>query len=169
MPRPASVSLAEIEDLKAKGLNQSEIARQLGVSRAYISWIKHTYGGKLTPREVMMRDHFPWEVEPQFGSAGVLQHVRNHGEYMMTGGVGMSEGELKRLAGFHNRLRKFGLVVEYDPAIPPSPEVTMGGFAYRTREPADEHLIVRVNEYCHLTDEGREKIWVLPPEEEGEH
>ncbi|MBB2993659.1 transcriptional regulator with XRE-family HTH domain [Mycolicibacterium iranicum] len=45
------LTLAIIEDLKGKGYSQSEIARMYGVTRQYVSWIKHNYNGRLTPSE----------------------------------------------------------------------------------------------------------------------
>ncbi|AVR57146.1 transcriptional repressor [Mycobacterium phage Pistachio] len=49
MERPGTkkseLSLAIIEDLRGKGYTQSEIARMYGVTRQYVSWIKHYYGG----------------------------------------------------------------------------------------------------------------------------
>jgi len=62
MVRKAIVSLAEIEDLKAKGWTQTDIANHYGVTRAYISWIKRRYGGTLTPREQVLEQHYPWKV-----------------------------------------------------------------------------------------------------------
>jgi hypothetical protein len=55
------LSLGVIEELKNKGLSQSEIAKLYGVSRQAISWHKHTYSGQLTPREILLK-HFPWKV-----------------------------------------------------------------------------------------------------------
>lgn len=40
------LTLAVVEDLKGKGYTQSEIARMYGVTRQYVSWIKHYYGGR---------------------------------------------------------------------------------------------------------------------------
>ncbi|AVO25772.1 helix-turn-helix DNA-binding protein [Mycobacterium phage Morrow] len=48
------LTLAVVEDLKGKGYTQSEIARMYGVTRQYVSWIKHYYGGRLTPREIVL-------------------------------------------------------------------------------------------------------------------
>ncbi|KGI82059.1 hypothetical protein IL38_06975 [Actinopolyspora erythraea] len=53
-------------------------------------------------------------------------------------------------------------VVEYDPNIPPSEYMKLGGFAYRERELKDGDLIIRVNEYTTLTNEGK-KLWRMPP------
>lgn len=52
-------------------------------------------------------------------SAALSRHTRNHGEYMATGGDGMGSSELQRLKSFHDKLRRYNLVVEYSPEIPP--------------------------------------------------
>ncbi|AQT28473.1 immunity repressor [Mycobacterium phage Idleandcovert] len=167
MERPGTkkseLSLAIIEDLRGKGYTQSEIARMYGVTRQYVSWIKHYYGGKLTPRELVLQ-HFPFQV-PVHQQQGVspYRRLREHGEYMATGGVGMDDLKLKRLRGFYKKLRDH--VLEYDPNIPPIEGVSrQGGWAYRPRTPEDGDLLIRVNEYTDLTDEGR-MIWRFPPRE----
>jgi transcriptional regulator with XRE-family HTH domain len=156
------LSLAVVEDLKNKGFNQSEIAEMYGVTRQYVSWIKHTYGGRLTPRE-LVNQHFPFEVPMEMGQTSPFKRLRDHGEYVATGGVGMSEGKLQRLRSFYRKLRDEKLVLEFDPSIPPIPGISnKGGWAYRQRTPTDEDLLIRVNEYTDLTEEGR-GIWRLPP------
>lgn len=158
----AKLSPAVVEDLKNKGFNQSEIAEMYGVTRQYVSWIKHTYGGRLTPRE-LVNQHFPFEVPMEMGQTSPFKRLRDHGEYVATGGVGMSEGKLQRLRSFYRKLRDEKLVLEFDPSIPPIPGVSnKGGWAYRQRTPTDEDLLIRVNEYTDLTEEGR-GIWRLPP------
>src|SRR5699024_10634779 len=84
------LSLSVVEDLKAKGFNQTEIAEMFGVTRQYVSWIKHTYGGRLTPREMALK-HFPFDVPTELGNTSPFKRLRDHGEYMATGGVGMSD------------------------------------------------------------------------------
>lgn len=161
---PAKLSLAEVEDLKGKGYTQSEIAKKYGVTRQYVSWIKHTYGGRLTPREIVWQ-HFPWQVPVAMGQASPFRRMRDHGEYVATGGVGMSEDKLKRLRSFYKKLRDGNLVVEFDPTLPPEPGVSAhGGFAYRRRRKSDGDLLIRVNEYTDLTEQGR-IIWRFPPTE----
>jgi hypothetical protein len=151
-----------VEDLKNKGFNQSEIAEMYGVTRQYVSWIKNTYGGRLTPREMVLQ-HFPFVVSTEMGHTSPFKRLRDHGEYVVTGGVGMSEDKVARLRSFYRKLREENVVVEYDPTIPPMPGVSKkGGWAYRQRTPTDEDLLIRVNEYTNLTEEGR-GIWRLPP------
>ncbi|AWY04969.1 immunity repressor [Rhodococcus phage Gollum] len=77
--------------MKNKGLTQSEIAKQYGVTRQYVSWIIKTYGGTKTPRQKML-EHFPWEVPVEMNPQSPYRNMRNHAEYMATGGVGMDKG-----------------------------------------------------------------------------
>ncbi|AHY27138.1 immunity repressor [Mycobacterium phage Phantastic] len=123
--KKSELSLAIIEDLRGKGYTQSEIARMYGVTRQYVSWIKHYYGGKLTPRELVLQ-HFPFQV-PVHQQQGVspYRRLREHGEYMATGGVGMDDLKLSRLRGFYKKLRDH--VLEYDPNIPPIEGVSRQG------------------------------------------
>jgi transcriptional regulator with XRE-family HTH domain len=158
----AKLSLAVVEALKNKGFNQSDIAEMFGVTRQYVSWIKHTYGGRLTPRELVLQ-HFPFKVPVEMGQTSPYRRLRDHGEYIATGGVGMTEDQLQRLRSFYRKLREENLVLEFHPNIPPIPGVSnKGGWEYRHRTPTDEDLLIRANEYTNLTEEGR-GIWRLPP------
>lgn len=155
------LTLAIVEALKNRGLSQSEIARQYGVTRQYVSWIKRTYGGKLTPRETI-RQHWPFEVPANMGNTSPFKRLRDHGEYIATWGVGMKDYKLERLRAFYKKLREGDLVVEFDPNIPPIPGVSnAGGWAYRQRLPEDRDLLIRLNEYTTLTDDGR-NLWRFP-------
>lgn len=156
------LTLAVIEGLKNKGYNQSEIAEMYGVTRQAVSWHKRHYGGRLTPRETVLQ-HFPWSVPMRMGQSSPYRRLRDHGEYVATGGVGMDQTKLQRLRGFYQRLRDDNLVVEFDPEIPPIEGVSVaGGFAYRTRRKSDLDLLVRRNRYTFLTKEGL-MIWRFPP------
>jgi len=159
MDKP-ELTLAIIEDLKAKGLNQSQIAEMFGVSRQAVSWHKKTYNGKTSPREEVLK-HFPWEVPASMAQATAYRNIRDWGEWVATGGKGMSELKMRRVRALYHWIEK-GFVLEFDPTIPPYDGVYTGGFAYRKRRKADGDLIIRVNEYTTLTDEGR-LIWRLPP------
>jgi transposase-like protein len=94
----ARLTLAIVEALKNKGLSQSDIAREYGVTRQYVSWIKRTYGGRLTPRETVLQQ-FPFKVSRAQGQTSPFRRLRDHAEFVATSGVGMSE-ELKRLRTF---------------------------------------------------------------------
>jgi hypothetical protein len=159
------LSLAVIEDLKSKGHSQADIARLFGVSRQAITWWKYTYNGALTPREIVLQN-FPWtDVSKKHGETSVYRRLRDHGEYMATGGAGMSYEKLQRLRKFYRDLRERDVVIEYDPALPPQPGFAInGGFALRPRRKSDGDLLIRVNKHTTLTEEGQ-MIWVFPPQE----
>jgi hypothetical protein len=152
------LTLAIIESLKAQGLSQSEIGRQFGVTRQAVSFHVRKYGGTLTPRQKAL-ESWPWIVPTRFGSQSPYRRLRDHGEFMATGGKGMDYTKLSLLKGFYERLKD--KVVEFDPGLPPSDAGSFGGFAYRDRLESDGDLLIRVNQHTHLSDEGR-KIWRLP-------
>ncbi len=159
------LSLAVIEQLKAKGFNQSRIAELYGVSRQAVSWHLRTYNGTRTPRQQVLEANFPWKVSQEHERCSAQRRLREHGEYMATGGKGMSEDKLSRLRGFYKMLRDQNAVLEYDPSIPPIDGfASRGGFALRPRRKKDGDLLIRVNEYTDLSDEGR-MIWRFPPRE----
>jgi transcriptional regulator with XRE-family HTH domain len=158
-----------LDDLKRQGLNQKQIADALGVTRQQISYIKRGSARTprnepflQTPREVAM-ESFPWKLVPREHSQSDLdKRLRDHAEYMATGGKGMSERKLYRLHLFYRRLRRDNVVVEYHPDIPPSAENKFGGYAYRPREPRDGELIIRVNDRAEMSDTAW-VIWRFPP------
>lgn len=152
------LTLAIIESLKAQGLSQSEIGRQFGVTRQAVSRHVRIHGGSLTPRQRAL-ESWPWAVPTRFNQQSVFRKLRNHGEFWATQGEGMGFVKLSALRGFYERLR--GEVVEFDPGLPPSEGISVGGFAYRPRLGSDGDLLIRVNEHTHLSDEGR-RIWRLP-------
>lgn len=155
------LSLSVIEELRAIGYSQSDIARMFGKTRQAVSWHKKTYGGRLTPREEVAR-HFPWKVPQHQTQTSPYRRMRDHGEYVATGGRGMSKDKLNRLRSFYRKLRSENVVLEFDPGIEPRPGVSsQGGFVFRPRTDVDADLIIRVNEHTHLTEEGR-MIWRLP-------
>lgn len=156
------LTVAAIDSLKSQGYSQSDIARMFGVTRQAVSWHKQHYGGRLTPRELAL-EHFPWVLPVDVGQCSAVRRLRDHGEYVATGGIGMSEAKLSKVRHLYDWLRD--RVIEYDPAIPPEPGVSLaGGIAFRKRLPSDEDLLIRVNEYTHLSDQGR-MIWRFPPVE----
>lgn len=158
------LSLAVIEDLKGKGFTQTEIAQIYDVTRQAVSWHKTYYGGRLMPREAVAKE-FPFKVPATLSECSPFKRLRDHGEYVATRGIGMKKYKLDRLRAFYRKLRDEGLVLEYDPNIPPTPGVSAkGGWAFRERQPEDGNLLVRVNEFTTITEEGR-RIWLLPPPE----
>lgn len=151
-----------IEELRRKGYNQSEIAEMHGVSRQAVSWQKITYGGELTPRQ-RVDLAWPWVTTHEHGKTSGYQRLRDHGEYMATGGKGMSENKLNRLRSWYRKLRDENVVLEFNPELPPEPGVSLsGGFRYAKRRKSDGDLLIRVNEHTNMTEEGW-RIWRFPP------
>lgn len=152
-----------IESLKAKGYNQTEIARMFNVTRAAVSWHMRTYNGAKTPRQIV-NEAWPWKTVDGHDKATVYRRLRDHGEFMQTGGVGISREKMTSLKNWWRKLRDENLVVEFDPNIPPIPGVaSRGGFTYRERTIEDDDLLIRVNDYTDLADEGA-MIWCWPPD-----
>jgi transcriptional regulator with XRE-family HTH domain len=168
--RKPKLSLEVIEQLKAQGLTQKEIADKLGVTRQAVSWWIRYHGGAISPRKELLETHFPWKVPGDMSETSLLRRLRDHGEWVATGGEGMSESKISRLFGFYRKLQDY--VVEFDPTLPPEPGIAPhGGFALRKRTVRDRGLMIRVNKYTQLTEEGQ-RIWALPrpmlPKEEDE-
>ncbi|QNJ55860.1 immunity repressor [Mycobacterium phage PainterBoy] len=80
----APLIFSVIEDLRRKGYNQSEIADMHGVTRQAVSWQKKTYGGRMTPRDIV-REAWPFETTNLHGKSVPFQRLRDHGEFMATG------------------------------------------------------------------------------------
>lgn len=158
----APLVLSVIEELRRKGYNQTEIAAMHGVTKQAVSWHKRKYGGYLTPRQ-QVDGEWPWATTDLHGKSKAYQRLRDHGEFMATGGKGMSEDKLLRLRSWWRYLRDNKVVLEFDPELPPEPGVSpYGGFAYRKRRKSDGDLLIRVNEHTSLSDVGR-MIWCWPP------
>lgn len=153
-----------VEELRKKGYNQSEIAEMHGVTRQAVSWQKHTYGGALTPRQIVHKA-WPWKTSLPHSKSKAYQRLRDHGEFMATGGKGMNDDKISRLISWWAKLRDENIVLEFDPSFPPLAGVApQGGFRYVPRLESDSDLLIRVNEHTNLTEEG-ELIWCWPPEE----
>jgi hypothetical protein len=152
---------SEIEELRRQGLNQSQIAELYGVSRQAVSWQKKTYGGNMTTRQAV-NEAWPWRTTNLHSKSKTYQRLRDHGEFMMTAGDGMSADKLQRLASWWRKLRTQEVVIEFNPDLPVEQCVSShGGFAYRTRQPGDNGLLIRVNEFTNLTEQGK-TIWCWP-------
>lgn len=146
-----------------KKYTKADIARQYDVTRQYVDWVINHYGGvEQTPREVAKK-MFPWVVPTFYNRSTPAQRLRDHLEYTATGGTGMNHRKLVALRNFYAKLQAEGLVVEYDPEVPPSDGIFTGRWAFRPREERDGELLIRLNEYAReLTDEER-IAWRMPP------
>jgi hypothetical protein len=152
-----------IAQLLRQGWTESEIAREFGVTRQAVNFQVLKYDLPRDQRRVFLEKHFPWKVPVAMGQSAPCRNLRNHGEYVASdNGKGMSDDKLKRLRSFYKQLRDGNLVLEFDPNLPPEPGVSnTGGFAFRKRRKSDGDLLIRVNEYTNLTEEGR-LIWRFP-------
>lgn len=151
-----------IDELKRKGLNQSQIADVFDVTKQAVSYHKTKYNGYRTPREIALAE-FPWNVPEAMAQNSPYKRLRDHGEYMATGGKGMSQDKLKRLESWYRKLRDEDVVLEFNPVYPPVTGVAnKGGFLYRRRRESDGNLLIRVNEHTELSESGR-LIWAWPP------
>ncbi|WP_418345807.1 hypothetical protein [Rhodococcus pyridinivorans] len=165
-PLKRQLSVARIEQLKKKGFNQSEIAAMYGVTRQAVSWHLKTYGSALSTRQIVDQA-WPWKTGHGHDKAVPYKRLRDHGEFMQTGGKGMSDDKLKRLRSWWKRLRDEDIVVEFDPTLRPIKGVSpYGGFAYCSRTVEDGDLLIRVNEHTTLTEDGR-RIWCWPSDSAG--
>lgn len=155
---------SQIEELRRRGLNQTEIADMHGVSRQAVSQQKIKYGGVKTTRQIV-NEAWPWTTTGLHGKSAAYQRLRDHGEFIVSGGREMSEYKLGRHAAWLKMMRRNDYVLEFDPNIPPTPGVApTGGFAYRKRDPQTDgfNLLIRVNEFTTLTPEGR-RLWSYAP------
>lgn len=163
--KPAQTPLifSVIEELRRKGYSQSEIADMHGVTRQAVSWQKYTYGGQLTPRQIVNKS-WPWKTSTLHGKSKAYQRLRDLGEFMATGGHGMNADKIGRLKSWLRFMREHDYVLEFDPDLPPEAGLSpYGGFAYRKRTAFDgPDLLIRVNRHTDLSEEGR-MIWCYPP------
>lgn len=159
--RPPVISPQEIDRLRQKidpdtgdFYTQAKIADMVNTTRQNISYIKHSVSSSMkTPRE-MTKESYPWDVGSKFARCAPNYRIRDHLEYLVTTGDGMSEDKLRRLWHFYKRLEDNDEVVEFDPSIPPTPGVSkVGGFAYRPRKNSDGDLIIRINEHTKVTED----------------
>lgn len=168
--RDSAITADEIEAYKrrinpktGKKYTQNDIAAEIGVSRQRISQIVLSNPRRSeTPRRIALKN-YPWKTGERFHNASPNRRMRDHAEYMATGGKGMDVAKLQRLRWFYDKLESENVVVEFDPSIPPIEGVSSdGGFAFRPRKDSDGDLIIRVNEYTTLTETGK-MIWRFPP------
>ena len=149
-----------INPVTGKKYTQNEIAAIAGVSRQRISQIKRSSGSySKTPRERVL-EHYPWKTGERFHNAWINRRMRDHAEYMATGGKGMDSLKLQELRWFYDKLERENVVIEFDPNISGEAD-SVGGFAYRPRKSSDGDLMIRVNEHTKLTAEGM-ALWVIP-------
>ncbi|QFG08654.1 immunity repressor [Mycobacterium phage Vanisoa] len=162
-PTRAPLLFSTIEDLRRKGHNQSEIAEMHGVTRQAVSWQKKTYGGRMTPRDIV-REAWPFQTTNTNTKSQAYQRLRDHGEFQTAGFKGMSDNKIMRLKAWWRKLRDEDVVLEFDPNIPPGPGLAGGGFRYVPRDIVVDglELVIRVNEHTAPLDEKKRLIWSFP-------
>lgn len=104
-----------------------------------------------TPLDIV-RSSFPFEVQPEHQADAFHYAVREHGDYVATGGRDWPEDRRRALRGFYTMLRQENLIITYSPHQ---------GWGYQDRVLNDEDMIVRIE---NPTDE-QEIIWRFPPDE----
>lgn len=146
--------------LMSKGVRQSEIAREYGVSRQYVGQLAKQ-GGYDSPITKVSRN-LPWEVDPAFYANTIYKGVTLHGHMMLAGKEKISATSQSKLLGFYRKLIRFNVVVDYDPDYLAQPGLTnTNGFAYVPRGAADKDYIIKVRPGVRITPLG-EKLWRLP-------
>jgi len=158
-----------ILEYRNKGWSDAKIGRFFGVSRQAIS-AKAAHYGLPKSKHRVARDSAPFLVPETWNRATAAQRLRAHRMYVLfPDSHGLPDDEISRLRSFYEKLKNEGLIVEFDPTIPPNPGISPnGGFAYRKREPRDRNLILRLNDYTYVEDsyEGSHyyEVWSFPLE-----
>lgn len=140
------------------GQSQSQIARDFGVSRQYVSKLAKQ-GGFENPLNIMY-ENLPWEVKKDFVNNTIWKNVRRHGIWVSTGKLG--EGDKAHLRSFYRKLLAFNVVVDYDPEYPSIPGISnTNGFAFAARTPEDEDFVVKIRPGTRITAIG-DRLWRIP-------
>jgi len=164
---------ATIKAFWARGWNNKQIAEYYGITPQAVSDMARRYNlYKGNPRK-RVKEVFPWKVRDEHRLAAPNKRLRDHAEYFFSGGDGMSDYKLYRLANFYRRLMEENLVITYEPDYVPENvssfthdpgRVSNGGWRWLPRTEEDEDFIIRFNEYClELSEEARE-VWRFPEE-----
>ncbi|GGM39375.1 hypothetical protein GCM10012275_07830 [Longimycelium tulufanense] len=147
------------------GVKQMDIAKWWGISKQRVSQLKQlaTRGKALTPRE-QVQEHFPYPGLPGRYHNSLYKRLRDHGEFVATGGEGMTADKLQRLRSFYLKLRASRTVIVFDPSIPAKKGIsTAGGWDLVPRTPEDKDSLIRWNKHTKRTPEGQ-MIYRFPPE-----
>lgn len=144
------------------GQTQSEIAREFGVTRQYVS--KLAKDGGYHNRFRVVSENLPWPVDSAFGHNTIYKNLRRHAIAQANGMDSLSKIDRSHVLAFRKRLAVFNSVVDYNPSYPAMPGFTnTPGFAYVPREEGDEGFVIRLRPGVRLTSEGK-KLWRLPVE-----
>lgn len=145
-----------------EGKTQTEIALEYDVSRQYVH-ILATEAGYVSDT-TKITENFPWEVDKKFYSSFIYRLVRLHGKAMLAGIDSVGVKSRKDVESLHERLKTYGVVIDYGEDYPPLPNLNKhGGFAFLPRTKEDEDFILKIRDGVKITDLGN-KIWRLPKE-----
>lgn len=161
LPMTSPLSPALVNFLMDQGHRQVDIAREYGVSRQYIHHLAKQ--GGYNPPTTIVQENLPWDVDPAFVRNSTFIAFRLIGHNMVAPGK-LTEESRERANGLLNRLRKFDVVVDYDPSYPPVIGLTsLPGFAYLPRTAEDENFVMKIKPGTRVTPLG-DKIWRMPDE-----
>lgn len=157
----------EIDQLIRAGLTEQEIADQYGLSKSAVSKRRYWTAGVRrtnvyqTTAEIA-RGLFPWKgVGKPFNRTYPWQVLKAHSVWQVRYREDdLSPAQLRKLVGFYRRLITEGLIVEFDPTIPPGGEYQ--GFALRTRTESDDDLLIRANGLTDLSELPMRVHWSIP-------
>lgn len=152
---------AIVEEELRKGKTFAQIGRDFGVSRQAPRDTLKRAGIPIPTNETTQttQDNMPWK-----GSLDKFRHSKQHqylfayAEFMLEGAESLSAARKEDLRAFTNKLKK-GMVLALDQTV---------GFYWVPRTPEDNNLVVRVDEYTNLTNDGETILWVLPNSEQWE-
>lgn len=115
-----------------------------------------------TPSETA-RDMFPWKgVGKPFNESAVWKLLKSHSIWQARRREeDLTPVRLRKLVSFYRKIVQEGLIVEFDPTIPPG-EGVHRGFAFRTRVETDGYLLIRANALTDLSDLPMRTHWSIP-------
>lgn len=100
----------------------------------------------------IVRSAFPFDVQPEHQADALHYAVREHGDYVATGGRDWHEDRRRALRGFYSMLHQENLIITYS---------ELDGWGHQQRLLDDEDMIMRIE---NPTDE-QEIIWQFPPDD----
>lgn len=152
----------EVMHLMGKGMTQSQIAREYGVTRQYIFILAKRAGHEAAEQEYI-KDDLPWtDIDETHKDNAIFKALRMHARYMERGQEGLRGSSYIKLLGMYRKLVRFNQVIDYDESYPPVEGLSnTGGFMYVPRSPEDGNLIIKMKPSVRITKRGA-RIWQLP-------
>lgn len=146
-----------------KGMRQSEIARQYGVTRQYVNRLAKQAG--YVSSMTIINDHLPWDIDTSDYQDNTLYQVfRLTATYNLEGETAFtnSPSSRRKVRSFVKRLTVYQQVVDFNPEYPAIPGIVNGpGFSYVPRSSEDEDFIMKIRPGVRVSNVGN-RIWRLP-------